>query len=78
LCLQKIILIAYHPLVSLEMVLVPTPTKKSVYEKIFNDGVIVVKKDSKLAFHRDFDKVPNLHVMMLTNSLHSRYVKIIA
>jgi small subunit ribosomal protein S10e len=54
------------------MVLVPTPLKKSVYERIFNDGVIVVKKDSKVKEHRDFKGVSNLHVMMITKSLHSK------
>ena len=56
------------------MVLVPTPVKKTVYERIFKDGVIVVKKDSKLKEHRDFAGVSNLVVMMITKSLHSRYV----
>lgn len=54
------------------MVLVPTPVKKTVYERIFKDGVIVVKKDSKLKEHRDFNGVSNLVVMMITKSLHSR------
>ena len=54
------------------MVLVPTPVKKTVFERIFNDGVIVVKKDSKLKLHRDFNGISNLHVMMLTKSLHSK------
>ena len=56
------------------MVLVPTPIKKTVYERIFKDGVIVVKKDSKVKEHRDFNGISNLHVMMVTKSLHSRYV----
>ena len=56
------------------MVLVPTPVKKTVYERIFKDGVIVVKKDSKVKEHRDFNGISNLHVMMITKSLHSRYV----
>lgn len=56
------------------MVLVPTSVKKTVYERIFNDGVIVVKKDSKLKEHRDFPGVSNLVVMMITKSLHSKYV----
>ena len=54
------------------MVLVPTPVKKTVYERIFNDGVIFVKKDSKLKEHRDFNGISNLHVMMITKSLHSK------
>ena len=56
------------------MVLVPTSVKKTVYERIFNDGVIVVKKDSKLKEHRDFNGISNLVVMMITKSLHSKYV----
>ena len=55
------------------MVLVPTSVKKTVYERIFNDGVIVVKKDSKLKEHRDFPGVSNLVVMMITKSLESKY-----
>ena len=42
---------------------------------IFQEGVIVVKKDPGLVKHPDVD-VPNLQVMMITKSLRSReYVR---
>ncbi len=53
------------------MVIISKAHRKEVYSYLFKEGVMVVKKDPVLKNHNDV-AVPNLHVMMLLNSLHSR------
>jgi len=56
--------------------LMPKKQTKDIYEYLFNEGVLVAKKDVHLAKHPLIPTVPNLHVMKTLNSLKSRgYVK---
>jgi small subunit ribosomal protein S10e len=71
------------------MVIVSRKSKRTVYEYLLTEGVIVIKKVSALlrilTIHQDFalkehkdTKVPNLHVWMLLKSLASRnYVELV-
>nr|ACO15590.1 40S ribosomal protein S10 [Caligus clemensi] len=55
--------------------LMPKANLIKIYENLFNEGVMVAKKDVHAARHPNVD-VPNLHVMKALNSLKSRgYVK---
>jgi len=57
------------------MVIISKKNRKTIFEYIFKEGVITVKKDPHKEKHDDID-VPNLHVMMLVKSLVSRaYLK---
>jgi small subunit ribosomal protein S10e len=51
--------------------LVPKSNRVLVYTQLFKDGVMTAKKDPFLKKHHDLP-VPNLHVMKLLQSLHSR------
>merc|ERR1719345_212938 len=53
------------------MVLISKQNRRKLYTNLFNEGVIVVKKDGTLPKHPEVD-IPNLHAMMLTKSLCSR------
>ena len=53
------------------MVLISKKNKRTCYEYLLAEGVIVIKKDFALKEHKD-TKLPNLHVWMLLRSLHSR------
>ena len=53
------------------MVIISRQNRRTVYTQLFNDGVLVVKKDFAKKEHDD-TKVPNLHVLMLLKSLASR------
>ncbi len=51
--------------------LIPKSNLKLVYQQLFTDGVLVVKKDVRATKH-DLIAVPNLEVMKALNSLKSR------
>jgi small subunit ribosomal protein S10e len=53
------------------MVLLGRDDKNAVYNYLLKEGVIVVKKDNKLAKHQDVRSVDNLKVMMIMRSLKS-------
>jgi small subunit ribosomal protein S10e len=53
------------------MVVISKAHRKEVYSYLFREGVMVVKKNPVLTNHGDV-AVPNLHVMCLLRSLHSR------
>ena len=53
------------------MVLISRQNRRTVYTQLFNDGVMVVKKDFTKKEHDD-TKVQNLQVLMLLKSLASR------
>ncbi|GAU98060.1 hypothetical protein RvY_09258 [Ramazzottius varieornatus] len=56
--------------------LMPKKHTKDIYEYLFNEGVLVAKKDVHLAKHPLISTVPNLHVMKCLQSMKSRgYVK---
>eukprot|EP00812_Abedinium_dasypus_P012873 NODE_6379_length_511_cov_447.434211.p2 GENE.NODE_6379_length_511_cov_447.434211~~NODE_6379_length_511_cov_447.434211.p2 ORF type:complete len:141 (-),score=48.85 NODE_6379_length_511_cov_447.434211:75-464(-) len=52
-------------------VLISKASRKMVYEHLFKEGVMVVQKAPLKAEHDDIT-VPNLEVMMMLKSLHSR------
>eukprot|EP00929_Paragymnodinium_shiwhaense_P042925 TRINITY_DN2213_c0_g1_i3.p1 TRINITY_DN2213_c0_g1~~TRINITY_DN2213_c0_g1_i3.p1 ORF type:complete len:126 (+),score=43.91 TRINITY_DN2213_c0_g1_i3:89-466(+) len=54
------------------MVLIPKATRKAIYEHLFREGVMCVKKDPRACRHNEMEDVPNLHVMMVLRSLASR------
>ncbi|KAJ3341784.1 hypothetical protein HDU93_004168 [Gonapodya sp. JEL0774] len=55
--------------------LIPKENRKKIYQNLFQEGVMVAKKDFNLAKHSDLD-VPNLHVIKALQSLSSRgYVR---
>ena len=59
------------------MVLIPKKNKRTVYEYLLSEGVIVIKKDFAQKEHKD-TKVPNLHAWLLLRSLLSRnYVELV-
>eukprot|EP00919_Chromeraceae_sp_WS-2016_P010432 GHVR01024394.1.p1 GENE.GHVR01024394.1~~GHVR01024394.1.p1 ORF type:complete len:116 (+),score=11.70 GHVR01024394.1:36-383(+) len=51
--------------------LIPKKNKKAIYQYLFREGVIVVKKDATLPLHKGVE-VSNLHVIMTMKSLKSR------
>lgn len=51
--------------------LIPKRNKREIYEYLFREGVMVVKKDPKLMEHPELKSIPNLHVMMSLKSLKS-------
>jgi len=53
------------------MVLITRQNRRTVYTQLFNDGVMVVKKDFAKKEHDD-TKVDNIQVLMMLKSLHSR------
>ena len=56
------------------MVLVSKEEKRAIYQYLLQEGVIVVRKDSYLPYHQNFEKVKvsNLKVMMIVKSLKSQ------
>ncbi|KAI8837917.1 hypothetical protein HDU78_006933 [Chytriomyces hyalinus] len=51
--------------------LIPTDNRKKIYQYLFQEGVMVAKKDFNLPKHNEVD-VPNLHVIKALQSLESR------
>ncbi|KAI9365499.1 putative 40S ribosomal protein S10-B [Zopfochytrium polystomum] len=51
--------------------LIPTENRKKIYQYLFQEGVLVAKKDFNLPRHRDIN-VPNLQVIKAMQSLESR------
>jgi hypothetical protein len=43
--------------------LMPKKQTREIYEYLFNEGVLVAKKDVHLAKHPQIPSIPNLHVM---------------
>ncbi|KAJ3138155.1 hypothetical protein HK100_000088 [Physocladia obscura] len=54
-----------------EAMLIPTENRKKIYQQLFQEGVLVAKKDYNLPKHNEVD-VPNLHVIKALQSLESR------
>lgn len=53
--------------------LIPTAHRKAIHQYLFNEGVIVIKKDYHLAKHPDLPiPVPNIEVIKALQSLKSR------
>ena len=53
------------------MVLVTREDRRTIFEYLLREGVVVVKKDAYLPKHQQIDAT-NLHVMMVVKSLKSR------
>jgi small subunit ribosomal protein S10e len=51
--------------------LISKDNRKKIYQYLFQEGVLVAKKDYNLPKHQDID-VPNLHVVKALQSLTSR------
>ncbi|XP_017041763.1 40S ribosomal protein S10b [Drosophila ficusphila] len=51
---------------------IPKVNRVAVYEYLFKEGVIVAKKDPRVQKHPDLQSVPNLQVIKIMRSLHSR------
>ncbi|KAI9215779.1 Plectin/S10 domain-containing protein [Blastocladiella britannica] len=51
--------------------LISKANRRSIYEYLFKEGVLVAKKDFELPRHKDI-KVPNLEVLKACQSLESR------
>lgn len=51
--------------------LIPKANTKKIYETLFNEGVVVAKKDFGAPKHGEID-VPNLHVIKTMQSLVSK------
>ncbi|KAJ3340346.1 hypothetical protein HDU83_007108 [Entophlyctis luteolus] len=51
--------------------LIPTDNRKKIYQYLFQEGVMVAKKDYNAPKHGDVE-VPNLHVIKALQSLESR------
>ena len=54
------------------MVLVSREDRRSIFQYLLKEGVVVVKKDAYLPHHQQISTVANLHVMMIVKSLKSR------
>ncbi|KAA8496384.1 40S ribosomal protein S10 [Porphyridium purpureum] len=52
--------------------LIPKTTRKLVYTKLFDEGVMVCEKAPFADKHMELADVPNLHVMKLLQSLESK------
>jgi len=52
--------------------LMPTADRRKVYEKLFEDGVAIAKKDYNLKSHPEIEGVKNLYVIKALKSLASR------
>ncbi|XP_003388638.1 PREDICTED: 40S ribosomal protein S10-like [Amphimedon queenslandica] len=56
--------------------LIPKKNRKTIYEYLFKEGVLVAKKDFNRAEHQEIKDIPNLQVVKALQSLKSRgYVK---
>lgn len=51
--------------------LIPKDNRKKIYQYLFQEGVLVAKKDYNAAKHQDID-VPNLHVIKALQSMNSK------
>lgn len=51
--------------------LIPKANTKKIFETLFNEGVVVAKKDFNDPKHTEID-VPNLHVIKTMQSLKSK------
>ena len=51
--------------------LMPTADRRKIYEKIFEDGVAIAKKDYNLKEHPEIKDVKNLYVIKGTQSKSS-------
>ena len=54
------------------MVLVSREDRRTMFEYLLKEGVIVVKKDAYLPHHGQITSCTNLHVMMIVKSLKSQ------
>merc|ERR1719463_702509 len=54
------------------MVLIDKKVRKQIYEHVFKEGCICVKKAPNACKHNELEDIPNLHVMMVLRSLCSR------
>merc|ERR1719272_353058 len=54
------------------MVLISKKERRAIYEHVFKEGVIVVKKDPRASRHNELEDIPNIKVMMVLRSLCSR------
>uniref|UniRef100_A0A914DT66 Plectin/S10 N-terminal domain-containing protein n=2 Tax=Acrobeloides nanus TaxID=290746 RepID=A0A914DT66_9BILA len=52
--------------------LMPQSDRKKIYERLFEDGVCIAKKDYNLKSHPEIEGVKNLHVIKAMKSLASR------
>ncbi|CAD5211753.1 unnamed protein product [Bursaphelenchus xylophilus] len=52
--------------------LMPTADRRKIYEKLFEDGVAIAKKDFQLKSHPEIEGVRNLYVIKACRSLASR------
>eukprot|EP01147_Barroeca_monosierra_P008934 gene8934-1273_t len=52
--------------------LIPKENRKKIYVKLFNDGVMVAKKDYNAPHHPELRSIPNLQVIKTCQSLKSR------
>ena len=43
--------------------LMPKSTRRKIYEQLFNEGVMVAKKDFHAPQHPELEGIPNLHVI---------------
>ena len=73
----KVSLISIHPnthsnaTLTFAVMFMPTSNRRQIYENLFNEGVVVVRKDGNLARHPEIP-VPNLHVMKALQGLLSK------
>lgn len=51
---------------------IPKANRVAIYEYLFKEGVLVAKKDSPIQKHPELDKIPNLQVIKVMQSLNSR------
>merc|ERR1711930_14713 len=56
----------------IKIMLMPKKNLVSIYEHLFNQGVMVAKKDHHAPKHPELESVPNLHVIKALTSLKSR------
>ena len=54
------------------MVLVSREDRRTMFEYLLKEGVIVVKKDSYLKTHHNIEGIANLKVQMIVKSLKSQ------
>jgi len=50
----------------------PKANRRKIYEQLFNEGVMVAKKDFYAPQHPEMEGIPNLHVIKALQSLKSR------
>merc|ERR1712121_502492 len=63
----------HHPAAKM---LMSKQNRKTIYEKLFNEGVLVAMKDTHAPKHPEIPDVPNLQVIKALTSLKSRgYVR---